>query len=167
MPLSCMAVTVQRSTSSGTLPTVNLCHATYAVGKYPTHTFIISSAQSAHRGTASRAIPRRRHRDPRQPRIRTVAANPPSAVQIHSPTGAGSPAMPSEVMYQYNPAAHATPTASAHGNRLTLHCRDRRPIAQHSATNASSWIRNGSHPCVSDAWVTNEGTPILRETVPS
>ena len=58
------------------------------------------AAHRMHSGNATTAALRRHHRAPRQPVTSTTAETPTAAIQIHSNFGAGSPARPSDEMYQ-------------------------------------------------------------------
>ena len=63
----------------------------------------------------STASPRRHQRVPGQPSNSTAAARPLIAIHSHSVVGAGSPATPSDVMYQYESGGHRGGGDQRHG----------------------------------------------------
>lgn len=93
-------------------------------------------AHRTHSGIDSTATPRRHQRAPRQPTRNTAAARPLIAIHNHSVVGAGSPATPSEVMYQRDSAVTATAAISATGSTRLSQLRARHWIATISTSNA-------------------------------
>src|SRR5205085_952243 len=100
---------------------------------------------------ASRDTPRRHHRLPRQPNTATASATPVRVTQMYSDDGAGSPASPSESMYQCAHAARTRPTATETGSHTNRHRRDRHPAATTSTTAATAHTVGGSQPCSNDS----------------
>src|ERR1700757_4280155 len=94
--------------------------------------------------------PRRHQRAPGHPSNSTATASPLIAIQSHSDTGAGSPATPIDVMYQYDSAVVSAATPSATGS-AQLRQRLRHPIAVTATISASAWTAGGNQPCSKDS----------------
>ena len=105
---------------------------------------------STHSGTASSDSVRRGHRALRHPATATAIATPDTPIHTHSSRGAGSPARPSESIYQCAHPAAVKPTMIATGNHTRYHRRDRKPMAATSTTTAMICSVGGSQPCSND-----------------
>ena len=145
-PDNCIARTVPRSTWPGSGAEVSWLHATWTVGRYPTHALTMSPVHTTHSGTADTDNPRRHHCTPRHPTTTSPTATPAAPIHNHNSRGAGSPAIPNLAKNQWAQSVTTTPPAKIPGKTSTRQRRVRHPIAPTSTSAEVSCTRTGNQP---------------------
>jgi hypothetical protein len=79
----------------------------------------------------------------------TPAASPPTPIQIHTPHGAGSPAIPSEPMWMCAHPVRTSPATVMVGTANRRQWKDRQPMAHNTIAAVNNCTDTGTHPCVS------------------